>query len=180
LEKLKKSHDVEVVWRSFELRPKDGPPVSPEYRDYIETVGRPRFEAAAQAQYGLTINSGPFGIDSRPALVGAKFAEVQGVGDVYHQAVFRAYWLYARSLADRDVLLEIAESAGLDGEAFLTALDSEELDVAVSADIAQAQMLNITGVPALVFEKKYLVNGAQPYEALCEVVEQIQTEQTAT
>ena len=169
-----------MVWRSFELRPKGGPPISPEYREYIETVGRPRFHAVAQDQYGLTINSGPFGIDSRPALVGAKYAESQGVGDLYHQAVFRAYWLEARSLEDQAVLREIAESTRLDGDDFLTALDSEELDLAVSADIAQAQMLNITGVPALVFEKKYLVSGAQPYDVLTEVVEQIQTEQAAT
>jgi predicted DsbA family dithiol-disulfide isomerase len=180
LAELRKSHEVEVVWRSFELRPKDGPPVPPEYRDYIENVGRPRFEAVAKERYGLTISSGPFGIDSRPALVGAKFAEVQGVGEVYHQAVFRAYWQYARSLEERAVLCEIAESLGLDGDSFLAALDSDELDQAVSADIAQAQMLGITGVPALVFEKQYLVNGAQPYETLCEVVERIQTEQENT
>ena len=154
--------------------------MAPEYREYIETVGRPRFEATAREHYGLTINSGPFGIDSRPALVGAKFAELQGVGDVYHQAVFRAYWLYARSLEDRAVLREIAESIGLDGDAFVAALDADDYDLAVSADITQAQMLGISGVPGLVFEKKYLVNGAQPYEVLCEVVEQIETEQAAT
>jgi predicted DsbA family dithiol-disulfide isomerase len=32
-------------------------------------------------------------------------------------------------------------------------------------------------VPALVFANKYLVTGAQPYEVLVQVVEQIQDEQ---
>ena len=68
LEKLQQTHDVRVVWRSFELRPKDGPPIPADYLDYIENVGRPRFEATARAQYGIEIMSGPFGIDSRPAL----------------------------------------------------------------------------------------------------------------
>lgn len=166
-----------MVWRSFELRPKDGPPLSPEYREHILKVGRPRFEAVAREQYGLTINNGPFGIDSRPALIGAKYAEIQGVGDAYHAAAFHAYWQAARSLEEPDVLREIAESVGLDGAFFVEALGAEDLNLAVSADITQAKMLGINSVPALVFEKKYLVNGAQPYDALCEVVERIESEQ---
>ncbi len=56
------------------------------------------------------------------------------------------------------------------------ALASDELDVVVSQDVTRAQMCGLTGVPALVFEQKYLVSGAQPYEALVGVVEQIGAE----
>ncbi len=124
----------------------------------------------------MELNPGPWGIDSRPALVGAKYAEVEGVGDAYHEAIFRTYWLNGRSIADIDVLREVAESVGLDGDAFLVALTSGELDMAVSADVTRAQMYGLTGVPALVFEQKYLVSGAQPYEALVDVVAQITAE----
>jgi predicted DsbA family dithiol-disulfide isomerase len=176
LEKLKQNHDVAVAWRSFELRPKGSPPLPPEYRDYIENVGRPRFVEIARAQYGLTINSGPFGIDSRPALLGAKYAEAQGAGDAYHQAVFHSYWLHGQSIADRAMLRTIAQACGLDGDEFWDALDAEEVNLAVSTDIAQAQMLGINSVPALVFEKQYLVSGAQPYEVLVQVVEKLNRE----
>jgi predicted DsbA family dithiol-disulfide isomerase len=155
------------------LRPKGGPPISPEYRQHIEQVGRPRFEAVAREMYGLRIQSGPFGIDSRPALVGAKFAEGQGVGQAYHDAVFRAYWQQGRSLEDRAVLLEVAGSVGLKPDAFSAALDDPAYLRAVLADIMEAQAIGLTGVPALIFAGQYLVSGAQPYEVLVQVVEKV-------
>ena len=179
LEKLKQSHDVKIVWRSFELRPKDGPPLPQNYRDYIENVGRPRFEAAARQQYGFEIASGPFGIDSRPALMGAKYAEKEGLGDAYHHAMFSAYWLEAKNIENLAVLKAVAESVGLDGTEFLAALDADEVDLAVSLDIRRAQQFNISSVPSMVVENKYLVDGAQPYEVLVEVVEKLQSQQLA-
>ena len=85
----------------------------PEYRARIE-AGRPRFAAMAREQYGLAINPGPLGIDSRPALIGEQYAATQGCGDAYHDAVADAYWLQAQSIDNREVLADIAESVGLE------------------------------------------------------------------
>lgn len=125
----------------------------------------------ARERYGLEINSGPFGINSRPALVGAKFAEAQGVGEAYHDAVFRAYWQEAKNIEDLAVLAEVATAVGLDGPQFLAALDDPHYQQAVMADVQQAFQYGLSGVPALVYNNKYLVSGAQPYELLAQVAE---------
>lgn len=164
-----------VRWRSYELRPAGAPPISPEYRRQIEAK-RPQMETMARERYGIEMNAGPFGIDSRPALVGAKYAEAQGVGDAYHDAVFRAYWQDAQNIEDRDVLADLAGRLGLDRDGFLAALEDEALQAEVTADIQQAFAYGLSGVPALVFNNKYLVTGAQPYELLEQVVGQIQSE----
>jgi len=166
-----------VAWRSFELRPKGSPPIPPEYRAKIE-ASRPRLYAIAKEQYDLELKPGPFGLDSRPALVGAKYAEAQGVGDAYHEAVFKAYWLEGLKIEDRMVLADLATAVGLEAEAFLAALETETYQSAVSFDVAQAYAYGLSGVPALVFSHKYLVSGAQPYDVLCQVVEQIAAEDT--
>lgn len=176
LEALKDNHHVAVRWRSFELRPKGSPPISEEYRATID-VKRQYFQQMARDHYGVEINEGPFGVDSRPALVGAKYAEAQGVGDAYHEAVFRAYWQEARSIEEIAVLADIAAEVGLDREAFIAALAEEAWDAAVTADVYQAYRYGLNGVPALVFANKYLVSGAQPYEVLANVVDQIRSEQ---
>ena len=129
-------------------------------------------EAMARERYGLEINSGPFGINSRPALVGAKFAEAQGVGDAYHDAVFRAYWQEAKNIEDLDVLAGVATAVGLDRNQFLAALNDPHYQQAVMADVEQAFQYGLSGVPALVYNNKYLVSGAQPYELLAQVAEQ--------
>ncbi len=175
LEKLKQSHGVEVVWRSFELRPKGSPPLPPEYLARIK-AGRPRLLQIAREHYGLELNPGPYGISSRDALIGAKYAEAQGKGPSYHAAVWRAYWQRANDIGDRVILGMIAQSIGLDEAAFLAALDDARFDQQVEADVAQAYRYGLNGVPALIFNHKYLVSGAQPYEVLKKVVEQVQAE----
>lgn len=168
-----------MEWRSFELRPREAPPLPPEYKEKI-MAGRPRLYAIAKEQYGLDLNQGPWGIDSRPALIGAKYAEAQGVGPAYHAGVLQAYWHEAKNIEDRDVLVEIAEQAGLEHAAFLAALDAPPYEEAVLGDVATAHSYGINGVPALVFQNKYLVSGAQPYEVLIQVVDQIRKEEANT
>ena len=175
MEKLKRNYPITIQWRSFELRPKNAPPISPEYRERI-LAARPRFYQMAKEQYDLDINVGPFGIDSRPALIGAKFAEAQGHGDAYHEAVFQAYWQQALSIEEDSVLTGIANQVGLDQTTFTTALTEATYDTAVSDDIMQARQYGITAVPALIFMNKYLVVGAQPYPVLEQVVQKILTE----
>ncbi len=126
----------------------------------------------------MAINEGPFGVNSRPALAGAKYAEAQGVGEAYHDAIFRAYWQQAQSIEETAVLITVAEQVGLDGSAFEAALAEEKWDAAVTVDVHQAYRYGLNGVPALIFAHKYLVSGAQPYEVLVQVIEQIQSELT--
>ena len=172
MEKLQASHGVTVDWRSFELRPRGAPPIDPAYLARIQAA-RPQLYARAKNDYGEEMNAGPFGIDTRPALIGAKFAEAQGLGPAYHAALMDAYWRKARNIEDRGVLAELAAGIGLNPDEFAAALFDPALDAAVSQDIAQAQAYGLTGVPALVFNNKYLIPGAQPYAALARAVEQI-------
>lgn len=131
----------------------------------------------ARELYGIdNLNPGPFGIDSRPSLIGAKFAESKGVGEGYHQAVFDAYWLEGRSIEDRAVLLEIASGLGLEQAEFEAALDDSAWEQVMLADVDQAHQYGLHGVPALVFQDKYLVSGAQPYETLVQLTEKVMSE----
>ncbi len=147
----------------------------PEYLARIQAAD-PRLRSIAHEQYGLELNRGPMGISSRAALIGEKYAETQGKGPQYHDAVSRAYWQRANDISDVDVLAEIAQSIGLEREAFLVALQDELLSARVDADIDEAYSDGLTGVPALIFGQRYLVSGAQPYEVLRQVVEKVQSE----
>jgi predicted DsbA family dithiol-disulfide isomerase len=160
-----------------ELRPKGAPPMPPEYLARIK-AGRPRLLQIARDNYGLEINPGPHGISSRDALIGAKFAEAQGKGPEYHAATLRAYWQRANDIGERVILGMIAQSIGLDETAFLAALDDPRYEQQVEADVEQAYQYGLTGVPALIFNHKYLVSGAQPYEVLTRVIDKVQSELT--
>jgi predicted DsbA family dithiol-disulfide isomerase len=179
LKELSENYEVEIVRHAYELRPHGSPPMPQEYRDYIDQIGHPRMVQVAREYYGIEIFAGPTGINSRKALIGAKYAESQGKGPEYHDAVYRAYWQEGRSIDDADVLSEIAQKLGMDGAAFREALTSRELTILVNVDIDQARRYGINSVPALIFNNKYLVGGAQPYQVLRDVVKQIEAEDGA-
>ena len=76
-------------------------------------------------------------------------------------ALFRAHFNERRPLGDREVLLDIAASVGLHRMAAKSALDDPELEARVLAEEAQAWDMNISGVPAMIVEGKFLIPGAQ-------------------
>jgi predicted DsbA family dithiol-disulfide isomerase len=177
LELLTHSHPaalppLNVRWRSFELRPAGSPPLPPDYLAKIE-AGRPRLAAVARESYGLTLNPGPFGIHSRPALVAEKFALSAGCGERFHGRLMHAYWAQALDISERAVLGGVADACGLDQAALLAALEDPLFDQQVQEDLDAARRYGLNSVPALVFAERYLVSGAQPVDVLRNVVEQI-------
>jgi predicted DsbA family dithiol-disulfide isomerase len=173
LEKLKTTHDVVIRWHSFELRPAGTPPI-PEHILQRIMAGRPQFERTAREQHGIEINSGEFGINTHKAHVATQYAKYEGKGVEYHDALLRAYWLEARDISNSETLVEIGVTVGLNADEVQRALQDKTLDALVNSDINQAHTLGLNGVPALIFEQKYLVSGAQPYAVLADVVEQLQ------
>jgi predicted DsbA family dithiol-disulfide isomerase len=79
-------------------------------------------------------------------------------------ALFRAHFNERRALNDRAVLLDIAASVGLHREAAKAALDDPDLEARVLAEEQQAWDFNISGVPAMIVEDKFLIPGAQTPE----------------
>lgn len=143
-----------------------------EHRARIE-ASRPRLYQTARDQYGLVLNAGSLAANSRPALIGAKYAEAHGVGDAYHSAVFRAFWQEAQDISSQAVLADIAGAVGLAPADFLAGLAAPVHLAAVQSDVAQARAYGLNAVPAMVFADRYLVSGAQPYVVLRQAVEQI-------
>lgn len=148
----------------------------PEYRARIE-AGRPQLYAIARERGGVEMNQGPLGQNSRRALIGAKYAEAHGFGEAYHDAVLSGYWTKARPIESADDLATIVADLGQDADAFRAALDDPQYDALVQADVDMAHAYGLNGVPAIVFENKYLLSGAQPTAMLRQVVDRLQTEQ---
>ncbi|EDL48518.1 DsbA family oxidoreductase [Erythrobacter sp. SD-21] len=80
-------------------------------------------------------------------------------------ALFEAHFNQRRRIGERDVLLAVAEEVGLDREAAAKALDSEDLARKTRVEERAAMEMNITGVPAIIVEGRFMIPGAQPPEA---------------
>lgn len=176
LDKLAQTEDIEIIWKSYELRPKNAPPLPPEYeKTYRERIAAawPQTRQTAQERFGVEMKTHRWGIKSRYALEGAKFAEEKGLSEAYHEAMFKAHFIDDRDFGDLETLGDLAAEAGLDRTEFLAAVESGSYAKVVDADILQAQMYGLQGVPATIIEQKYLIPGAQSYDALEDIVRQV-------
>jgi predicted DsbA family dithiol-disulfide isomerase len=105
--------------------------------------------------------------NSRLAQELAKWADTLPGFEKIHEALYRAYFAEGRNLADKRVLLDVAQSAGLPVDEAESILDNRTFKHDVDADWQKARQYGITGVPTFVINGSKVV-GAQPYEVLAQ------------
>lgn len=175
---------TEVSWHAFQLAP-DAPVEPPDERSYAERLS---------AKYGVPV-SGAEAMIQRIVEAGAKvdldfrFDRVRPTntfdahrllalaspGEQQHalkERLLRAYFTEGEHLGRVDVLLRLAEEAGLEAETARTVLATERFADAVRADRATAHDLGVTGVPFFVVGSRFGLAGAQPPEVIRDVLEQ--------
>ncbi len=126
---------------------------------------------ARMAAEGLPYGNRTMTYNSRLAQELASWAEPQPGGEAIHDALFRAYFVDARNIGDSAVLLELVRSLGLDESQAREVIEKRTHKTAVDADWEKSHRYGVTGVPTFVIGNRGVV-GAQPYEALEELVTQ--------
>lgn len=89
------------------------------------------------------------------------------------RALFDAHFQQRRNVSDPAVLVDIAASVGLDPAGAQAALDSAVLGQQVLAEQQIAYDMNVTGVPAMVVNGKYLIPGAQEPETYANALRRV-------
>ena len=180
IEKLKAEHHVKVEWVHFPLHP-DTPPEGRALADLFAGRSADQRKAMhAQMKARMDAEGLPYGertmtYNSRLAQELGKWADTQPGGEAIHDALFRAYFVEARDISQPTVLLQIAEQVGLPVEAAREALEKRTFKDAVDADWNLSREYGITGVPTFVAGRHGVV-GAQPYEALEQLVRKASAE----
>jgi predicted DsbA family dithiol-disulfide isomerase len=137
-----------VVWMPFELRPYPTPTLRPE-GGYLRTAWQQSVYPLA-ARMGVeirlpTVSPQPY---TRLAFEGLEFAKEHGLGDAYNSAVMRAFFQRSEDIGNPDVLATLAESPGLDREAFEKALRDHTYADRVTELLRHAyDEMRIEGVP---------------------------------
>jgi predicted DsbA family dithiol-disulfide isomerase len=88
-------------------------------------------------------------------------------------ALFDAHFQARRNVSDPQVLADVAQSVGLDRAEALAAIGDAELDGIVSAGERMARERDISAVPAMVINGKYMVPGAQDPETYASVLRRV-------
>ena len=94
-------------------------------------------------------------------------------------ALFEAYFQQQKDLNDLQILADAAASVGLDREEALAALEDERFAREVRDEEEFWIQNGIQGVPAVVFERRHLITGAQGVENYVSILKQLVEPQEA-
>ncbi|WP_025596900.1 DsbA family oxidoreductase [Burkholderia sp. WSM2230] len=184
LSRLGDAVDAQIVVHPFELNPQMGP----EGEAIVDYLGK---------KYGRTpeqIEQTQAMIRERGASVGFNFgprtyvyntfdahrllhwAGLEGKQLPLKLALLRAYHSDGRDPSNHDVLVETAQSVGLDADAARKVLQNGDYADEVRAEEHEYQSHGIQSVPATIFNRRYLVSGGQPVDTFEQVIQQILAE----
>ena len=164
---------MRVKWIHFPLHP-DTPQEGRSLADLFAGRGYdiPKMQAQMRARMeaeGLPYGARTMTYNSRLAQELGAWADTQPGGEAIHDALFRAYFVDAKNIGDPEVLVEIAAAVGLPADAAREVIEKRTHKGAIDADWQKSHQYGVTGVPTFVIGRNGVV-GAQPYEALEELV----------
>lgn len=176
--------DVQVRWHSFELDPQAPRELPESLTEHLASKYGVSVEQAQGMHRKMTETAAEDGLDFHfeRARSGNTFdahrllhhaletggAELQ---DRLKERFFQAYLTDGEPIGDPEALVRVAAEVGVNADESRAVLASDRYADAVRADELQASRYGITGVPFYVIDEKYGVSGAQPAEALRQVLD---------
>ena len=180
---LDTSVDAEFWWHPFELNPN----MPPEGQDVAEHIHQkygstPEQSQANRQRLGEIGASLGFKFGQQPdrriynTFKAHKLLHIAGHEQGWRKqtelklALFSAYFQEGRDVSDKAVLLDVAQSVGLTRDASKAWLADAALTETVRAEQTQWIDRNITAVPAIIFDGRFMVPGAQSAETFVGVI----------
>ncbi|RKE39957.1 putative DsbA family dithiol-disulfide isomerase [Paraburkholderia sp. BL23I1N1] len=184
LSRLGDAVEAQVVVHPFELNPEMGP----EGEAIVDYLGKKYGRTPAQiaetqamirergASVGFTFGARTHVYNTFDAHRLMHWAGIQGKQLPLKLALLRAYHSEGKDPSNHEVLVEAAQSVGLDAAQANEVLRSGVYADEVRAEEREYQAKGIQSVPAIIFNGRYLVSGGQPVETFEQVIGQILAE----
>lgn len=184
LSHLGEAVDAEIFMHPFELNPQ----MRPEGESIVEYLGKkygrtPEQIAETQAMIRERGESVGFAFGPRTHVYNTfdahrllYWAGIKGKQLPLKLALLQAYHSQGKDPSSHDVLVEAAQSAGLDAAEARQVLQDGKYADEVRAEEQEYTAMGIQSVPAIIFNRQYLVSGGQPVEAFEQAIRQILAE----
>ncbi len=108
-------------------------------------------------------------------------AEVLGVVDQFHEAMFNAIHRDKKAMRKPKDVGKFVDSLGLDGDKFVKTMKSFNVDAKIRQSLQKAKDVNISSVPTVIVNGKYRTSGqiAGSYPNLINVINQLVEKESA-
>ncbi len=187
LEEFTRKEDVRIIWKSFQLDPTT---VTNPALNTIENLAHKKGwskEQTYEAMGNVVNMAAQVGLDFdfEKAVVANSFnahrmshlAKKYGKQNELEELLFAAYFTEGKNTDDTQTLLALSARIGLDEAEVMDVLKGTKYTEEVRQDIAEAQQIGVRGVPFFVFDRKYVISGAQSTDTFLQTLQQSYDEQ---
>ncbi len=161
LQRLRDSYDLKINWCFLEIHPgtsAEGEPVdslnypSEQWQKMMKNLER------VAKEENIPLSKLSFTTNSKYALLLSEAVKQCGSDLFYklHEALFRAYFVDEKNIGNKNVLMKIAESCGIDKETINTAWTDEKHQKRLLSNFNSARQHKIQSVPSFVFGERVL------------------------
>ena len=182
IERLYRNWDIELDWAPFFLDPS----IPPEGRPRApQAPGSPETPVEARGKrLGLDFRRGrTFTPHTILSLQAGEWAAATGTTQQvidFHRALFKAYFTDFEDLMQIDTLVRHADEVGLNGAALRDVLVNGTFADTTNAAIEQSYAVGVQAIPTFILDERYAVVGAQEYDTLERVMEQLKAKRRET
>ena len=170
---------VKVNWHPYELRPEPTAQLDPAGEYLLQTWNNSVYPLAKARKMQLMLP--PVQPRSRKAFEASFFARDQGLFDVMHHAIFKAFFESGKDIGSIAVLVQVGAAVGLDADALQKALEGGAYTKAVLQEEVVANAYGVNAVPILTvrrtldkLDKARALSGAVDYPRVKELVTSLQ------
>ncbi|MBY0201841.1 DsbA family oxidoreductase [Paenibacillus polysaccharolyticus] len=181
LEKFPHRDEVKLQFKSFELDPNAEVNSGKTNVDYLTSKYNISEEQARGMNAQMNANARTAGLEYNiDAMIPTNsfaahrlthWADTQGKALDLSERLFHAIFIEGKHVGDPQVLADLAQEVGLDREAAVAVLSSDQYTENVRADQAEGAQLGIRGVPFFVLDRKFAVSGAQPDDVFLDALQ---------
>lgn len=172
IEELKLEFEISEEWVGYELHPetpKEGVLLVERFPDYdLDAL----FEELRikGGKYGCEFGNITLLSNSRMALEACEFAKDHGKHDIFHTAMFRAYFSQARDIGQISVVLDVGAQVGLDTNKLLKALTKRRYEDRLEKGHEEGALYDVSVLPTFVFNEKDKIVGLRSIEIFRQLI----------
>lgn len=169
-----------VTYRPYQLAP-DTPSMGVDRREYYKRKFGDGPDLARMRQY-LHERGGQLGINfdfESDCIIGntmdahrlIKWGTSAGCQDQIVELLMQAYFEDCKNIANRELLLEIANKSGLDAIIVQNLFENDNDIAMINEEIERAKKIGVSSVPFYIFDSKSALVGAEPYDKIINFIQ---------
>ncbi|UZW13375.1 DsbA family oxidoreductase [Clostridium pasteurianum] len=180
LDSFEHKNEVEIVIRSFELRPDAKLKEEKSQHEILAKEMGTSVKEAKAINLKLAYAAKKAGLDYNfETMIPANthdahrlthYAASKNKSFLLCERIFKAYFTDSLLISDHETLASLAEEVGLDKSEALKVLDSTQYSDSVKEDIKKSEEIELDFVPFFLFDGKSHISGDQPVSALKDTI----------